>query len=89
LNRFGEGDRDCSTYNGTSFKCSTRAAGVNYPLATTVEEDTWRFGSYHPGICQFTFCDGHVRPIPVTIDPYILGLLAARNDGQPIPSFDD
>ena len=48
---------------------------------------SWTFGSYHTGIVQFNFADGSVRALPVTIDPKILGLLASRNDGQPIPDF--
>lgn len=40
-----------------------------------------RFGSKHPGICQFVFCDGRVQQVNVNTDPVILGLLAQRNDG--------
>ena len=45
------------------------------------------FGSYHPGICQFAFCDGSVHALPVTINLVTLGRLAARNDGEPIPEY--
>ena len=48
----------------------------------------WKFGSYHPGICQFAFVDGHVRSIANNIDLVTLGLLADRADGKPIPDFD-
>jgi prepilin-type processing-associated H-X9-DG protein len=45
------------------------------------------FGGYHPGICQFGFCDGSVRRIEVGIDPNVLGNLASRNDGQVIGDY--
>ena len=40
------------------------------------------FGSRHPGNCQFVFCDGSVKPIPVTVSLETLTRLARRNDGQ-------
>ena len=40
------------------------------------------FGSYHPGVCQFVFCDGSVHAISVNIDPVNLRRLANRNDGE-------
>ena len=43
-----------------------------------------RFGSWHPGVCQFVFCDGSVRAIKNTIDEINLGRLAVRNDSQVI-----
>jgi prepilin-type N-terminal cleavage/methylation domain-containing protein/prepilin-type processing-associated H-X9-DG protein len=51
---------------------------------------TWAdksFGSPHPGVCQFVFCDGSVKAVPVTINVNTLQLLAVRNDGQPIPDY--
>jgi len=45
------------------------------------------FGSHHPGICQFVFCDGSVKPLPVTIELNTLQLLGVRNDGQVIPEY--
>jgi prepilin-type N-terminal cleavage/methylation domain-containing protein len=41
-----------------------------------------RFGSWHPGVCQFVFCDSSVRAIRNSIDEVNLGRLAVRNDGQ-------
>lgn len=60
-----------------------RLSGPLYPLAATDELATYpKFGSSHPGVCQFVFCDGSVRPLNNSIDPVILGWLAQRNDGQ-------
>lgn len=43
-----------------------------------------RFGSYHPGICQFALCDGSVRAIPVSVDIQTLTRLVLRNDGSTV-----
>ena len=58
-----------------------------YPL--TIDEDTSGssndlFGGPHTGVCQFVFCDGSVRGVKVSVDPYVLTYLAARADGQVI-----
>ena len=42
------------------------------------------FGSWHPGICQFVFADGHVESIGVTVHGTIVDRMAARNDGLPV-----
>ena len=46
-----------------------------------------KFGSWHPGICQFVFADGHVASLNNSIDYTTLGLLCVRNDGQVIPNY--
>ena len=43
-----------------------------------------KFGSWHPGVCQFVFCDGSTRLIRVTLDVENLRRLAVRNDGDPV-----
>ena len=45
------------------------------------------FGSWHPGVSQFVFCDGSVKPIPNSIALATLELLAKRSDGQVIPEY--
>jgi hypothetical protein len=84
---FGEGPLDNSAYNGDYFLSHARPAGPDYPLARTRTEMSPVFGSYHTAVVQFGFCDGSVRPLPRTIDPKVLGLLAVRDDGEPTPDF--
>ncbi len=79
---------DGSIYNGTYPWVISRCAGPLTPLAQTIyDSPLMNFGSAHPGICQFVWVDGSVRPLQVTIDPNTLGLLASRNDGQVIPDY--
>ena len=78
---------DCGIYDGHNVSCSTRAAGLAFPLARFPTDPGWRFGSRHPGLCQFAYCDGSVRSLVTAIDPVILGLLAQCNDGQVIPEY--
>lgn len=76
---------DCGLYDGHMPACSQRSAGPLFPLAASGGDPGWKFGGPHPGLCNFAFCDGTVRSLSSTIDPNVLGLLAQRNDGQPIP----
>lgn len=46
-----------------------------------------KFGSDHPGICQFLFTDGHVAALSNTTDLTVLNKLAVRNDGQIIDGY--
>jgi len=90
LNQFGNGNSegDGSVYNGDILAFASRAAGTGNPLAIgPTDRFRTQFGSYHPGICQFAFGDGSVRPIPVNISPSILSALAQRDDGISIPNF--
>ena len=87
LERYGYWPWDCSIYDGHNPLCNTRAAGPNFPLASDWEDEGWKFGSYHPGLCQFVFVDGGVRIIQNDIDPVTFGLLSQRNDGQVIPAY--
>jgi hypothetical protein len=78
---------DCGMYDGHNPSCNTRAAGPSFPLAGSDADLGWKFGSWHPGICQFVFADGSVRSLFTSIDPVVLGLLAQRNDNQSIPGY--
>jgi prepilin-type N-terminal cleavage/methylation domain-containing protein/prepilin-type processing-associated H-X9-DG protein len=62
-------------------------AGSERPLTSDPNDaflPSLRFGSYHPGVCQFVFCDGSVRALRTSIDNETLARLAARSDGLPI-----
>ena len=51
---------------------------------TPVRETFQRFGSFHPGVCLFVFCDGSVKSVNTSVDDTTLGRLAERADGLPI-----
>jgi hypothetical protein len=84
---------DNAYYNGDYRYSTLRAARPLYPLARSPNDQppegavAFGFGSYHPGICPFVFCDGSVRSLVSSIDPNVLGLLACRDDGQVIPNY--
>jgi len=46
-----------------------------------------KFGSDHPGICQFVFTDGHVSALSNTTDMLVLNRLAVRDDGETIDNY--
>jgi hypothetical protein len=87
INTFGQGPLDNSAYNGDYWLSHARPAGPDYPLAQTLKEMSPAFGSYHIAAVQFAFCDGSVHPLPRSIDPKILGLLACKDDGLTIPDY--
>ena len=81
-------------YNGDFPRNYNRLAGRSsmgansFKLAANGEDlsGPWhcRFGSHHPGVCQFAFGDGHVATLNVSVDVDILHKLAVRNDGKPV-----
>ena len=87
---------DNAYYSGFDYTTAQRSAGwyidsnnqkQNKPLMKMTDAaSTIRFGSWHPGICNFVFCDGSVQALPVNIDIDVLRRLAARNDNEPVPS---
>jgi prepilin-type N-terminal cleavage/methylation domain-containing protein/prepilin-type processing-associated H-X9-DG protein len=95
LNHLGQaGDGDRAYYSGYGYTTAQRSAGyyingsgghVDNPLARFPEDGSSRhserFGSWHPGICNFVFCDGSVHGLKVNIDIETLRRLAIRNDG--------
>jgi hypothetical protein len=46
--------------------------------------DTGKFGSAHPGIVNFLFGDGAIRPLPLTTPPKVIGALGTVNDGNTV-----
>ena len=88
---------DSSVFNGDHTYGYVRYAGrqltkkgkkkVLRPLAANLYDaarPAERFGSWHPGVCQFAFGDGSVRPLSNGIDIDALTRLADRDDGLPI-----
>jgi prepilin-type N-terminal cleavage/methylation domain-containing protein len=84
LNDFAQ---DGVIYSGSENQTYHRRGGVSWPLAIspTVAANT-QFGSWHPGVCQFAMGDGSVKVARNSIPGAILGLLANRLDGQPVPN---
>jgi prepilin-type processing-associated H-X9-DG protein len=94
---YGNLDAQGSLYNGDNQNNCARVAGRHAPLAGNPTDRTNcrttsdcehcvcdNFGSWHAGICQFVFCDGHVTPLAIDIDPTTLDRLATRADGESI-----
>ncbi len=40
------------------------------------------FGGPHAGVCLFVFCDGSVKPLPLTVDLVTLAALGTRAGGE-------
>ncbi len=73
---------DTSIYNGDNGG-ATRDAGPGIALAQgPTTPASARFGSWHPGVCQFVFGDGSVQALPVSINTTVLGNLADVSDGS-------
>ncbi|WP_254508291.1 DUF1559 domain-containing protein [Anatilimnocola floriformis] len=86
---------DGPIYSGAWSAFPGRIAGLEDPLARSPTDITpsagvvdgiyaRKFGSYHPSVCQFVFCDGSTRAIKTSIDGVSLRALAVRNDGEVI-----
>jgi prepilin-type N-terminal cleavage/methylation domain-containing protein len=83
---------DGSLYNGVWTTYSGRLCGPDDPPAKNSKDVTpstggdafyaRKFGSYHPSVTQFVFCDSSVRPIKTSIDLNNYRALAVRNDGN-------
>ena len=83
---------DASIYNDNAPQFSARLMGrqiVNGTIARTLAagpNDQFRrnerFGSYHPGVCQFTFVDGSVQSLSINTDLDVLTAIALPSDGK-------
>jgi prepilin-type N-terminal cleavage/methylation domain-containing protein len=91
-----ETEGDNSIYDDDNVFTLARFAGrqtpgpIDRPLASSPTDNyrpEERFGSYHPGVCQFVLCDGSVRAIQNSINVETLTRLAVRNDGLPVGDF--
>jgi prepilin-type N-terminal cleavage/methylation domain-containing protein len=86
MGQFGQPSNDCCIYNGQNINCSTRSAGLFYPLSTSVNDPGWKYGSWHTAVCQFAFADGSVHSLTTSISQQNLEWLANIHDGQ-TPQF--
>ena len=87
--KFGVASWDCSMYDGEQILCSTRGAGLSYPLVTSLRDSRVNFGSYHLAVCMFVFADGSVHALSLETSPQTLDYLANIGDGQvEIPGFE-
>jgi prepilin-type N-terminal cleavage/methylation domain-containing protein len=95
LSKFGQSGPswgDGAIYNGDFPRNFSRIAGLpqfNLGQGPFDLSGPWhcKFGSYHPGICQFAFTDGHVTALGNSTNLTVLNLLAVRNDGQIIDGY--
>ncbi len=83
---WGEG----AIWNGDFPRNFSRIAGQtkwNLGQGPTDMTGPWhcKFGSWHTGVCQFLFVDGHVIALSNSTDINTLQKLACRNDGLVIP----
>jgi prepilin-type N-terminal cleavage/methylation domain-containing protein len=83
-----QGLAGASTNTDVLNSSGTAVAQVGYPIASSLSDNGWKFGSYHPGICQFVFGDGSVHGISVATPLQILDNLANIADGNPTPPPD-
>jgi prepilin-type N-terminal cleavage/methylation domain-containing protein len=88
LGYWGQAGWDCSTYDGDMPGCSSRAGGVGFPIALSLRDSRWLFGSAHATVCNFTFADGSVHSLSKSTPPFVLGLLTDVADGQTVPPYE-
>jgi len=91
LGKLGQSPGDNFIFNGDFVFNMTRVGGPTVPIASDPRAEgnalvAW--GSWHPLVCQFAFCDGSVRAVRTTIDTEVLGNLSNREDGHGIPDAD-
>ena len=73
---------DRSLFDSKDTDAVARMGGPTRLIAkSALEPYNQQFGSLHPGVSQFVFCDGRVNAVRVQADGTTLERLAARNDG--------
>lgn len=77
-------------FAGLDLKDGTSKYKLDGFTATEVVQaiDNRAFGSLHPGIVQFVFCDGSVHPLKGNINLATLGYLAEIDDGASVGDFE-
>jgi prepilin-type N-terminal cleavage/methylation domain-containing protein len=86
IGTFGHLPYDLSLFNGANNSWG-RGLGAAFPLASSIDQNAWLYGSYHIGLCQFAYADGSVHAISTGVDPVVLGNLADIADGHVVPDF--
>jgi hypothetical protein len=82
-------NNDGPIFTSQPWDVSGRKAGASFPLALgATDVYAGQFGSWHSGVVQFAFADGGVRALRTSTPGSTLALLASREDGQPLPSYD-
>jgi prepilin-type N-terminal cleavage/methylation domain-containing protein/prepilin-type processing-associated H-X9-DG protein len=85
----GNGTYDGCVYSATPSGLSFRQAGAAHPLALgPTDAQNGQFGSWHTGVVNFAFCDGHVAGLSTSVAGTTLGFLATRAGGEVIPSYE-
>lgn len=85
--QFGLASGDNTIWNGDGQGSSGRVGGVGLGIIPSITtSNNQRFGSYHPGICQFLFGDGSVKALTNTLNETTLGLMINIKDGTPLPN---
>ncbi len=72
-------------YNGQDLAAFARIGGPGVPLGhgpTDAGPYILGFGSWHPGVCHFSFVDGSTQTISNMIDTVTLGQICNRADGE-------
>jgi prepilin-type N-terminal cleavage/methylation domain-containing protein/prepilin-type processing-associated H-X9-DG protein len=83
---------DGAIYNGDFPRNYSRIAGLpkfNLGSGPFDLSGPWhcKFGSDHPGVCQFVFTDGHVAALGNMTDMIVLNRLAVRDDGEAVDNY--
>ena len=81
---YGDPGHDQSMYTGVDLDINRWVLAP--PLRDERRTEERRFGSAHPGGCNFALCDGSVRSISYQIDAEVHRRLGNRRDGLPIQS---
>jgi prepilin-type N-terminal cleavage/methylation domain-containing protein len=88
----GDGKHDFNIYGADIIQPFGRLAGTSFPIpidnSGSNNANNFRFGSWHASTVQFALGDGSVRGVAKSTPGAVLGLLAGRSDGQPIPNYD-
>jgi prepilin-type N-terminal cleavage/methylation domain-containing protein/prepilin-type processing-associated H-X9-DG protein len=85
----GVGAVDGCPYSASPSGLSFRQAGTKFPLGLGPSDpiQNGQFGSWHEGICNFAFCDGHVYAVANSTPGSVLGYLATRAGNEEIPAY--